>query len=174
MKIICISGHAQNGKDTLAEMLADIYKNRGERVLVTHYADLLKYICKVYWGWDGKKDEAGRTLLQHVGTDRFRKAYPDFWVGFMIKVLGLCADQWDHVIIPDCRFPNEITGLVINGFPVKHVRIIRPGFFSPLSAEQQAHPSETALDSSTPDVTVYNRGTLSDLRISAETIVADL
>lgn len=63
MKIICISGHAQHGKDTFAKMLEEELELRNQKVLVTHYADLVKYICKQFFGWDGQKDEAGRHLL---------------------------------------------------------------------------------------------------------------
>jgi hypothetical protein len=174
MKIICISGHAQHGKDTFAGMLSDVYKERGERVLITHYADLLKYVCKAFWGWNGKKDATGRTLLQKVGTDVFRKNDPDFWVRFMVEVLGFAAENWDRVIIPDCRFPNEIDELKKEGFDVHHIRIVRIGFMSPLSEEQQNHPSETALDDVTPDFTVYNHKTLSDLYGSAITIASEI
>ena len=43
--ILC-SGRARHGKDTSAEIIKDNLETRGYRVLVTHYADLLKYICK--------------------------------------------------------------------------------------------------------------------------------
>ena len=56
-KVILISGKAQNGKDTVANILREVLHENGERVLVTHYADLLKYICRNYFEWDGKKDE---------------------------------------------------------------------------------------------------------------------
>ena len=62
MKVILISGKAQNGKDTVAGSLHKALVNDGKRVLVTHYADLLKYICRNYFGWDGNKDEKGRQI----------------------------------------------------------------------------------------------------------------
>ena len=164
MKIICISGRAQHGKDTTAGFLAEALEQNGSRVLITHYADLLKYICKTFFAWNGEKDDAGRTLLQHVGTDIVRKRDPDYWVNFMISALGMAHDLWDYVIIPDCRFPNEIEALRRAGFNVKHIKVVRTGFFSPLSAEQQNHPSETALDDVTPDITLYNSWSLNDLR----------
>lgn len=147
--IIAISGHAQNGKDTCAQMFEHALKDKGKRVLVAHYADLLKYICKQFFNWDGKKDEAGRTLLQHVGTEVVREKYPDFWVDFIHTILTLFPDEWDYVIIPDTRFPNELSGGKYEGaFKTIHVRVNRtdPSFKSPLTHEQQTHPSETALD----------------------------
>ena len=63
MKVILISGKAQHGKDTSALILEEIYEAENKRVLITHYADLLKYICKQYFNWDGKKDEKTALLL---------------------------------------------------------------------------------------------------------------
>lgn len=51
MKVITISGKAQNGKDTTAGLLKAALEADGYKVLITHYADLLKYICKQFFGW---------------------------------------------------------------------------------------------------------------------------
>lgn len=163
MKIIAISGKAQHGKDTTAGILKRQLGADGYRVLIVHYADLLKHICRSFFGWDGQKDDAGRHILQYVGTDIIRAKRPNFWVDFVIDVLGLFPDEWDYVLIPDCRFPNEIACLKKAGFDSIHMRVVRQNFVSPLTPEQQAHPSETALDKSTPDYFIYNNGTLDDL-----------
>ena len=60
MKIIAISGKAQHGKDTTAGFLKSTLEADGYKVQVAHYADLLKYICKQFFGWNGQKDDAGR------------------------------------------------------------------------------------------------------------------
>lgn len=165
MKIIAISGHAQNGKDTAADMLADIIRyDYNERVLVAHYADLVKYVCRTFFNWNGIKDEAGRTLLQYVGTDVVRTQEPDFWVNFIIKILKFFETHWDWVIIPDTRFPNELQALRDNGFDVVHMRIERPGYDSGLTDEQKKHPSETAMDNSIPDIMIHNVSGLNFLR----------
>lgn len=162
-KVILISGKAQNGKDTVANILREVLHENGERVLVTHYADLLKYICRNYFGWDGNKDEQGRQMLQYVGTDVIRKQNPTLWVDFVAMILKYFHENWDYVIIPDCRFPNEITTMVEDGFDTIHLRVVRENFESHLTPEQQQHPSETALDDVTPDYYVVNSGTLAEL-----------
>lgn len=88
-RIIAISGKAQHGKDTTAAILKELLEADGYRVLTVHYADLLKHICRSFFGWDGQKN-----------------------------------------------------------------------------AEQQAHPSETALDQTIPDHTIRNAGTLGDLTMA--------
>ena len=159
MKVICISGKAQHGKDTTANLLANLLEDHGYKVRIVHYADLLKYICKTWFDWDGEKDDYGRALLQHVGTDVVRAADPYYWVDFVVSMLKLFPNEWDYVIIPDCRFPNELDTIRANDFDMTHVRVIRPNFESPLSMEQQNHPSEIALDNVEPDIIIYNRTT---------------
>lgn len=168
---ICISGKAQNGKDTSAEIFKNELIIRGHSVLVVHQADLLKYICKVFFNWNGEKDEAGRTLLQQVGTNVIRKADPDFWVDFIAKVTGFFKNTWDYIIIPDTRFPNELEKLKTNDANVFHVRVVRRNFKSPLTAEQQKHPSETALDGVESDFTLINDKTIENLHASVVKIL---
>ena len=163
MKVLLISGKAQNGKDTLGAILKNELENTGKRVLVTHYADLLKYICSSFFSWNGEKDEVGRKILQYVGTDVIRKKMPDFWVDFILSILELFPSDWDYVIIPDTRFPNEISKMSDSGFDVTHIRVKRPNFKSPLTKQQQEHPAETALDNIEPDITVLNDGSIDDL-----------
>ncbi len=163
MRIIAISGKARHGKDTAASILKEKLESEGYKVLVTHYGDLLKHICRSFFGWDGGKDEAGRHILQYVGTDVIKEIQPDFWVDFIVDVLRFFPSEWDYVLIPDCRFPDEISGLKSAGFDVTHLRVIRKNFESPLSAEQQKHSSETALDNYVPDYCIENSGTKEEL-----------
>jgi tRNA uridine 5-carbamoylmethylation protein Kti12 len=97
MKIILLSGHAQHGKDTSANFLKEIIEKDGKKVLITHYADLLKFLCKNMFEWNGIKDEQGRHILQYVGTDVIRKQNPDYWVGFISEFLKLFPKEWDYV-----------------------------------------------------------------------------
>lgn len=167
MKIVLISGKARHGKDTVAGMLDDILKNKGNKVLITHYGDLLKYICKNFFNWNGVKDDKGRTILQYVGTDVIRQKNPDMWVDFIIKILTYFNNTWDYVLIPDCRFPNEVDKIK-KYFDCVHLRIIRTNFISPLSVEQQNHISETALDNYDADYNLFNSSSLEDLKIYCE------
>lgn len=156
MKVICISGKARHGKDTAAAHLEETLKNKGYKVLVAHYGDLLKYICKTFFGWNGKKDEEGRHILQYVGTDIIRKQMPNYWVDFIISILTLFKEEWDYILIPDCRFPNEIERLKESGINTYTLRIERDDFVSNLTEEQKNHISETALDNFDFDHVIQN------------------
>lgn len=163
MKVILISGHAQSGKDTVSSMIDHSLTQNGKRVLVVHYADLLKYICRTFFGWNGIKDIRGRTLLQYVGTDVIRGKNPSYWVDFIIGILDMFGENWDYVLIPDTRFPNEVNAMK-ERFDTIHVRVERESFNSLLTDEQKMHPSETALDNVTPDFWIYNDKTLYELK----------
>ena len=166
MKVINISGYARAGKDTASKMLKAALELKGKKVLITHYSGLLKYICYEYTDWDGQKTECGRTLLQYVGTDVIRKWDPNYWVDFVADMLDFFGSfgKWDYVLIPDCRFPNEIERLKERDFDVVHLNIVREAFDNGLTSAQQMHESEVALDGVIPDYTITNDGDLMDLR----------
>lgn len=154
MTVITISGKAQAGKDTTAKLLKEKLTKIGCSVLITHYADLLKYQAQTLFGWDGKKDEAGRTLLQKLGTDIVRKKNPDYWVEYVSNMLRIYEDQWDYVLIPDARFPNEIVTMQLlhNAISLR----VNSDYDNGLTEEQKNHPSETALDNFVFDYEIYN------------------
>ena len=156
MKVICISGKARHGKDTAANYMRKKLELAGNKVLIAHYADLLKYICKTIFDWNGVKDENGRQLLQYVGTDVIREKNPDYWVDFIIGVLDMFYDNWDYVLIPDCRFPNEVERLRESGFDTVAIKIVRDNFISELTEEQKKHKSEIAMDNFNFDFVIHN------------------
>lgn len=173
MKVVCISGKAQHGKDTTAGMMKTALESMGHTVLIAHYGDLVKYVCRTFFGWNGEKDAYGRSLLQKIGTDIVREQRPNYWVDFVKDMLSIFPNEWDFVLIPDSRFPNEIDGLKQSGFNVIHLRVRRENFESPLTTEQQNHPSETALDHVVPDFLIVNDGTLEDLYNKVCNLVVD-
>lgn len=164
LKVIAISGKAGSGKDTVANIIQKRLAEQWISCKIIHYADLLKFICEKYFDWDGQKDEKGRRLLQHVGTDVVRSWDANFWVDFVATMLRLFGNRWGYVIIPDARFPNEIDRLRESGFDVTHLRVERPEYESDLTDTQKAHPSETSLNNYKPDFTIVNDGTPEELK----------
>ena len=158
--VILLSGKSGSGKDFVANIMKEKLEQMGNKVLITHYADLLKYILKTFFGWDGEKDEHGRHLLQYVGTDVIRKQNPDYWVNFIKDIITMFSNEWDYILIPDTRFPNEVTEMYCDNFRTISVRIRRINYTSKLTEEQQQHESETALDNYPFDYYMTNDGTL--------------
>lgn len=171
MKIINISGKATHGKDTSALMIKQKLETKNKKVLIAHYADLLKYEAKQFFNWDGIKDEKGRQILQYIGTDVIRAKNPDYWVGFIKEFLEMFQNEWDYVIIPDCRFPNEIEAWKIDGWPNVIVRVLRDNFVSNLTPEQLHHPSETALDDYLFDYYIDNNGDMEQLELEVDKFI---
>lgn len=172
MKVILISGKAGTGKDTTANIMKKYLKAHCKRVLVVHYGDLLKYICKSFFGWNGKKDAQGRELLQHVGTDIIRANKPNYWVNFIKDMLRFFPRKWDYVIIPDCRFPNEVD-IMKAAFDATHVRVTREKPKRKLTPAQLEHASETALDTCTPDCVIVNNGSKKELKNLVNTLMKE-
>lgn len=163
MKVCCISAKAQHGKDTAAKLIKSYLESKGNRVLITHYADLIKFICTNYFNWDGNKDEKGRSLLQHVGTDVVFNRKPSYWVDFVADVLEFFKNEWDFVIIPDCRYPIEYTRMA-DRFDSTILRVERPLFDNGLTEAQKTHASETVMDSYTFDAVVLNDSGLEEFK----------
>ena len=177
-KVILVSAKARHGKDTVAELMKNNLESKGERVLICHYADLLKYICKTFFDWNGVKDDKGRTILQHVGTDviRIKNHAPDYWVDFIANLLWMFYDEWDYILIPDTRFPNELERMIDNFSKERIVslRINRPNFNSGMTQEQLNHPSECALDNYDFDYYIENNGTLEDLQLKVKDLLDNI
>lgn len=168
MKVICISGKSGSGKDTAAKYFKDCLESDGHTVLITHFADLLKYICTKFFRWDGRKNEVGREMLQTVGTEIVREKDPDYWARFICDMFEFFPDYWEYVIISDLRFENELLLVVKTcvklGFGFVHMRVIREGGPSRLTNEQKRHVSETELDDYPADLYVYNAGDIDEFQ----------
>lgn len=163
MKICCISAKAQHGKDTAAKLIKERLEYKGQRVLITHYADLLKFICVKFFGWNEVKDEAGRSLLQYIGTDVVGKKNPAYWAEFIVSILKMFEDTWDYVLIPDCRYPIEVETMKKH-FDTIILRVERPNFDNGLTEAQKAHPSETHMDNYNFDFALLNNGSLESFK----------
>ena len=144
--IITFSGKANHGKNTAVDFLKDLLTQQGNKVLAINYADHLKHLATQYMGWDGNKDEKGRTLLQLLGTEKVRSRFPNYWIDHVIQLAKIFEGDFDYILIGDCRFPNEIKRWEDEKYKVITVFVERKGFESMLNEEQKNHPSEIALN----------------------------
>lgn len=153
--IILISGKAESGKDTVANIILDKQAKFGN-AHNWHFANPVKFIATHSFGWDGKKDEAGRALLQMIG-DGGRNYNPNIWVNEMLRSLrSTCnhslksATDGVLIVIPDTRYKNEIEQVLKfgedNNVPVVTIRVERPNHENRLTSKQRANSSETDLD----------------------------
>jgi len=166
--LICISGKAEAGKTTLAN-----YLDKKLDSLILNNGDHVKDIATRHYRWDGKKDEAGRSLLQWLGTDICRKNNPNIWVNVIKEDIKGLISEYDYFIIADCRFENEIEVLKQSFDNVITVRINRSKHISELTEKQLLHPSETSLDNFDFDYKV-DAENIKDLENYGDKIIYDL
>lgn len=175
-KMILVSGKAENGKTTTAELLKKRLELLGYKVVITRYAYYLKDLATRYCGWNGTKDEAGRELLQQLGTDIIRQKLnkPNFHVGRICEDVEICQNYVDYVIIDDARFPNEIYyPKAMFGDKVISVRVNRKNYKSSLTNEQQKHLSEIALDDFNFDFKIEAED-INNLNLAVEELIKKL
>ncbi len=79
--VIWLTGIPASGKTTLAEMLLEEFnKDVDTLASIVPMAKEIKRIAREDFGWDGKKDENGRRLLQVLGTEAGRMYDENIWV----------------------------------------------------------------------------------------------
>ena len=173
-KFFLISGKARHGKTTLANMMADCYRDRGVEVVVTSYAKYIKMYATELTSWDGNPDSKPRELLQQMGTD-IRKKFGkrDFFIKRLDEDLDIYKNYVNIVFIDDARMPIEIDYFKEKyGSKVKCINILRPNFENDLNILQRAHETEVGLDNyDTYDYTIVNDKSLDDLCEKARDLV---
>lgn len=166
MKIIALSGKAESGKNFYADLLKNYIEcSFNEKVCLIAFADVLKHTAKTYFGWNGEKDEVGRSLLQKVGTELREKNNPDIWTNITCDLIKFMSSEYEWFIVTDVRFERELLTLRMRFSQVYPVRIERfvvdvdsfedncykaattiEPYINHLTEAQQKHSSETELD----------------------------
>jgi hypothetical protein len=202
--IIGVCGFIGSGKDTIADYLVNFHEFRRES-----FASTLKDAVASVFGWDrtmleGRTKEARewreqvdswwaerlamptltpRWVLQYWGTEVCRKAFhDDIWIASLENKL---RNSKDHVVISDCRFPNEISSIKNAGGKIVWVqRGALPDWYeTAIDANRgsnvainelkmrKIHASETAWVGTEFDLILDNNGTIDDLYNQAKDLV---
>ena len=140
MTVIGLTGEAGCGKTTAANVLVD----KGYQKL--SFATPVKKLAYKF-GWDGKKDDRGRRLLQLVGTEIGRWYDPDIWVKKAAEAVKDIDDTQKLYMAPtlivfdDVRFANEASLIKkLDGFIIELV-----GCSAPLAVDGASHASEQGI-----------------------------
>ena len=174
MNVVLLSGKAEHGKTSVANILKEKFETENKKVLIINFADYLKFIAKTYYGWNGIKDSLGRETLQFLGTDLARKKFPNFWVDAVINVIKLFDDIFDYFIIGDCRFVNELTCFKEENMSTTSVRVIRLNYENSLTKKQRLHLSETSLDNFNFDYVIESESGLDNLEIEVDKFLQNM
>lgn len=158
--IIGLSGKAQAGKDTTADLILDLlYKKIGFYGCKVSFATEVKEIAKELFNWDGSKEltgkqDTGRQLLINIGC-KMREIRSSVWVDYVIHQIN--KGDKNVVCIPDVRFPNELDIIKNNSGII--IRIEREKGQLTLN-----DISETSCDNVTFDYTILNEDNIENLK----------
>jgi hypothetical protein len=202
--IIGICGLIGSGKDTAADYLVNFHEFKRES-----FAPSLKDAVAAVFGWDRELLE-GRTkqsrdwreqvdtwwatrlniphltprwILQNWGTDVLRQHFhDDIWIA---SVEYKVSQSKDHIVITDCRFPNEIKGLKEQGAKIIWIqRGIIPHWYSIAESANRGdnkarewlglngiHASEYSWAGTDFDMVVDNNGSIEHLYAQLKNLV---
>jgi hypothetical protein len=194
--IIGICGFIGSGKDTAADYLVNFHEFKRES-----FASTLKDAVSAVFGWDrellegrtkqarewreqvdpwwaerlGKPQLTPRWILQYWGTEVCRVGFhDDMWIASLENKL---RKSTDHVVISDCRFPNEIRSIKEQGgqivwiqrgeLPSWHIMAAKANHGDTFAAEKLkalgVHASETAWVGTKFDSIIDNNGSIDNL-----------
>lgn len=142
-KIYIISGKAKSGKDKLADMIIDRYKNK--KCIKLSYSYYLKQYVKKITGWNGLEETKPRTLLQEFGIKFLKNKIDDkLLIKRLITDINVYSYFYDVIVISDARLKEEIE---IPKKEFNNVITIRiKGEHNNLSIEEKKHITEINLD----------------------------
>ena len=199
--IIGVCGLIGAGKDTIADYLVNIHEFRRES-----FAGTLKDAVAAVFGWDrvmleGRarasrawreqpddwwsqrlgREITPRWVLQYWGTEVCRRGFhDDIWIASLENKLRTTTD---HVVISDCRFPNEIAAIrSAGGLVIRVVRGADPKWFDAAKAHfctgselpgHMPHASEWAWAGTDFDAMIDNNGSMDDLYQRLNDLVQD-
>lgn len=142
-KIYIISGKAKSGKDKLADMIIDRYKNK--KCIKLSYSYYLKQYVKKITGWNGLEETKPRTLLQEFGIKFLKNKIDDkLLIKRLITDINVYSYFYDVIVITDARLKEEIE---IPKKEFNNVITIRiKGEHNNLSIEEKKNITEINLD----------------------------
>lgn len=172
MFLIALTAEKESGKTTVAKELKVCLEAQGYKTKVMHFADPV-YEAALGLGWNGRKDTAGRRLLQLLGKEVLRDCIdPDYLVVKMQESVARADTACcDICILDGMRFLNEYDyvhsarGFIVKITRKKSLLALLRGFFT------HKHGSEHGIPVQFCDFHVRNDGTLEQLLSQVSHIV---
>lgn len=171
--VIGFTGKKGSGKTEAARMVSASFG-----FAPVSFADPLRIVCATVFGLSDEelldrelKEKplsrwpfvSPRYLMQVVGTDMFRKHFPEVWIKAFQRI---CLHHGVNVVVADVRFLNEANAIKeLGGWVVRVDRGLHA---------VDPHPSEMEMDLIEPDLTIQNTGTLGEFQAAVILRVSEL
>ena len=144
VKIFILSGKARSGKDEVADIILNYYKNKNVKKL--SYAYYLKQYVKDISNWDGTEDDKPRELLQTIGIDLIKNKIDNkLLINRVIEDIKVYSFFYDIIVITDARLIDEVEDIKDNFKDVITIRINRD-MDNNLTNSEKNHITEIGLD----------------------------
>lgn len=144
-KIFILSGKARSGKDTVAKIIKDYYKNKD--TIIISFGHYIKDYAKRVSNWDGSEETKPRDLLQQLGVELIKnKINNRLFINRILEDIEIFSYFYDIIVVDDARLVDELETLKDKYKDSISIRVIRDGFDNGLTLDQKNHLTETNLD----------------------------
>ena len=147
MKLYLICGKARAGKDTFANLIKQEEEKNNKKVCILKLTAPLYRWAEDYFGYDKRKDEKPRELLQTLGYDilQLKLNKKDFLLDYLITTIAVLDNYYDVGIITDGRLVHEIEVLQVNYPSIKTILLTNKKD-NMLTNKEKHHQTEIDLD----------------------------
>ncbi len=123
-KIFILSGQARSGKNTIAKIIQEYYKDKNSITISFGY--YIKDYVKRISDWDGNENTKPRELLQQLGIELIKNKINDkLFINRIIDDIEVFSYFYDIIIISDVRLKDEIETLKNKYKNSISIRVIR-------------------------------------------------
>ena len=173
MKLLIIGGKAKSGKNTLAHYLREELKKYGYKACIINLTEPLYSYARNHFEWNEYSDEKPREFLQKVGIEIIKEKLgkKTFLLDRAIEDIEILSCFFNAFIIADARLQMEFTYLKERFPTAKTIKLIRPGYDTNLTLEEQKHITEVDLDNYNDFNYIIECQNLRELKKAAKDIV---
>ena len=173
IKLFILSGKARSGKDTVAKIIEDYYKDK--KAITISFGHYIKDYAKRVSDWDGREETKPRELLQQLGIELVKNKIDDkLFINRILEDIEVFSYFYDIIIIDDARLLDEIITLKEKFKDSVLIRVKRIDYTNDLTESENNHKTEVDLDSYNDfDYIIINKNNYNILKEDTERILKE-